>query len=86
MEETRLITCQVGFYPMSTGAGSARVEDALAIIRSYPLETQVGPMSTTVSGESGVVHAMLADLTNRMQSTGHEFVMTITISNVCPWP
>ena len=80
-----MIACQISFYPMGTEAVSARVKDAIEIIGSYPLDVKIGPLSTAVSGETDVIYEMLGDLTNRMETAGLHFVMTITVSNACPW-
>ena len=40
-------------------------------------------MSTTVTGESGIMFAALADAFTKAASSG-QVVMAITISNACP--
>jgi hypothetical protein len=49
----------------------------------HGLAAEVGPLSTTVFGDTETVFAALRDGFARAAETGH-VVMTLTVSNACP--
>ena len=73
---------------MSTRHGkstSGPAVESVRAVKEHGLTPQVGPMSTTVTGESDIVFAALAEAFAKAATTG-QVVMTITISNACPLP
>jgi uncharacterized protein YqgV (UPF0045/DUF77 family) len=78
-------SAQISVYPLRQEHLGPAVESVRSALQTRGLTPQVGPMSTTVSGESGILFAALAEAFARAASNG-EVVMTITISNACPFP
>jgi len=78
-------SAQISVYPLRQEHLGPAVESVRNALQTRGLTPQVGPMSTTVSGESGILFAALADAFARAASNG-EVVMTITVSNACPFP
>ncbi len=78
-------SAQISVYPLRQEHLGPAVESVRSALQERGLTPQVGPMSTTVSGESGILFAALADAFAKVASGG-QVVMTITISNACPVP
>ena len=78
-------SAQISVYPLRQERLGPAVESVRSALEEHGLTPQVGPMSTTVTGESGIVFAALADAFAKAASSG-QVVMTITISNACPVP
>ena len=78
-------SAQISVYPLRQEHLGPAVESVRSALQERGLTPQVGPMSTTVSGESGILFAALADAFAKAASNG-QVVMTITISNACPVP
>ncbi len=78
-------SAQISIYPLRQEHLGPAVEAVRNALEKHRLTPQVGPMSTTVTGESGVVFAALAEAFAKVASNS-EVVMTIAISNGCPVP
>jgi uncharacterized protein YqgV (UPF0045/DUF77 family) len=76
---------QISVYPLRQEHLGPAIESVRSALQEHGLTPQVGPMSTTVTGESGVMFAALAEAFAKAASSG-QVVMTITISNACPLP
>jgi uncharacterized protein YqgV (UPF0045/DUF77 family) len=79
------ISAQVSVYPLRQEHLGPAVESVRSALEEHGLTPQVGPMSTTVTGESGIMFAALAEAFAKAASSG-QAVMTMTISNACPVP
>ncbi len=79
------ISAQVSIYPLR----QARLTPAIVAVRTAlearGLSTEVGPMSTRVTGGAETLFAALGEAFVRAAATG-QVVMTITVSNACPVP
>lgn len=78
-------SAQISVYPLRQEHLGPAVESVRSALKEHGLTPQVGPMSTTVTGENGIMFAALADAFAKAASNG-QVVMTITISNACPVP
>ncbi len=76
------ITAQIGFYPIQSSDYKSEVNQAIELIRQYPLEFEIGLLSTTVRGNREVVFQMLQALFTTME-TRCRFTMSVTMSNLC---
>ncbi|MGB8414546.1 MAG: YkoF family thiamine/hydroxymethylpyrimidine-binding protein [Candidatus Binatus sp.] len=76
------VSAQISVYPLRQEHLGPAVESVRSALEEHRLTPHVGPMSTTVTGESGIMFAALADAFTKAASSG-ELVMTITISNAC---
>lgn len=77
------ISAQVAIYPLRQqhlGPAIRAVTDAFT---KRGLTSEVGPMSTTVTGDADHVFAALRDGFVTATATG-EVVMTLAVSNACP--
>jgi uncharacterized protein YqgV (UPF0045/DUF77 family) len=75
------VTCQFAIYPLGVEALGPPLEAALAAVRRHRLEPEVGPMSSTVSGELKTVLAALGDAFEA--AAGGDCVMVASLSNAC---
>jgi uncharacterized protein YqgV (UPF0045/DUF77 family) len=79
------ISAQVSIYPLR----QERLTPAIAAVRvsleAHGLRTEVGPMSTQVTGSAETLFAALGEAFVRAAAIG-QVVMTITVSNACPVP
>ena len=78
-----VISAQVSIYPLRQQHLSPAIQAVTAAFQTRGLESQIGPMSTVVTGEAEVVLAALHQAFEAAAATGH-VVMTVTISNACP--
>jgi uncharacterized protein YqgV (UPF0045/DUF77 family) len=79
------ITAQVSFYPLRQDELSPSINAATEAFDHHDIETETGPMSTLVWGDDEKIFAALHDAFLKVAAVG-EAVMTVTISNACPWP
>lgn len=79
-----MISCQISYYPLRQTELNAGVHEVLEVIQASGLETDVGKMSTVVSGETAAVYRLLQELTEAMAAKGREFVLSMTVSTSCP--
>jgi uncharacterized protein YqgV (UPF0045/DUF77 family) len=78
-----IVSAQVAIYPLRQERLTptiAAVRDALVAAGLTP---EVGPMSTTVTGEVAAVFSALQNAFAQAAGHGH-VVMTVTVSNACP--
>jgi uncharacterized protein YqgV (UPF0045/DUF77 family) len=78
-------SAQISVYPLRQEHLGPVVESVRSALEEHGLTPQVGSMSTTVTGESGIIFAALADAFAKAASSG-QVVMAVTISNACPVP
>jgi len=78
-------SAQISVYPLRQEHLGPAVESVRHALEQHGLTPHVGPMSTTVTGDNGIVFAALAEAFAEAASGG-QVVMTITISNACPIP
>ena len=84
MESDEVIGATVAVYPLYAESDVA-IHRAIDSIRSTAVDTQVGPMSTLVTGTVDDVFRALRLAYEAAASTGH-VVMHATVSNACPLP
>jgi len=80
-----MISCQFSLYPLGVADLSPAIEAAVGEFRRLGLETNVGPMSTYVSGDAESVFHGLRRAFEVAAQAGH-VVLTVTVSNACPLP
>lgn len=78
-------SAQISLYPLRQEHLGPAIEIVRETLEAHGLQAQVGPMSTIVTGETGIVFAALAEAFDKAARTG-EVVMTLTVSNACPVP
>ena len=78
-------SAQISVYPLRQEHLGPAVEIVRQTLEAHGLQAQVGPMSTIVTGETGIVFAALAEAFDKAARTG-QVVMTFTVSNACPVP
>jgi uncharacterized protein YqgV (UPF0045/DUF77 family) len=84
MEPNEVISATVAVYALQPESDAA-VRRAIDAIESADVETQVGPMSTLVTGTADEVFRSLRAAYEAAASTGG-VVMQATVSNACPLP
>lgn len=78
-------SAQISVYPLRQEHLGPAVASVRSALEQHGLAPHVGPMSTTVTSESGIMFAAMADASTKAASSG-QVVMAITISNACPLP
>lgn len=76
-------SAQISMYPLRQEHVGQVIETVRAAFEARGLKPQIGPMSTYVVGEDGLIFAALTEAFAKAASRG-EVVMTITVSNACP--
>lgn len=79
------ITAQVSFYPLRQDSLTPSIKAATDAFDAHGVERETGPMSTLMWGDDEKVFAALAEAFRSVAEVG-EAVMTVTLSNACPWP
>jgi uncharacterized protein YqgV (UPF0045/DUF77 family) len=80
-----IVSAQISIYPLRQERLSPAVEAVAASLAARGLRSQVGPMSTVVTGETAAVFDALRAAYEGVAATGH-VVMAVTLSNACPLP
>lgn len=80
-----IASAQISVYPLRQTRLGPAIATVRAALEAHQLTPDIGPMSTRVVGESGIIFAALADAFDKASDAG-EVVMTITVSNACPVP
>ncbi|HSF04736.1 MAG TPA: YkoF family thiamine/hydroxymethylpyrimidine-binding protein [Methylomirabilota bacterium] len=70
-------------YPLRQEHLGPAIRAVIAAFTECQLTPDVGPMSTTITGDADRVFAALRDGFATATATG-EVVMTVTVSNACP--
>ena len=81
-----MIACQLSLYPLATQDLAEVVDEALQSVRvleSQGLSTEVGSMSTVVTGPGDVVWRAVRALFDAAAKDGRRIVLTATVSNEC---
>ena len=78
-----IVSAQVAISPMRQDRLTPAIAAGSAAPPAAGLRSEVGPMSTLVTGETTAVFRGLEDAFSRAGALGH-VVMTITVSNACP--
>jgi uncharacterized protein YqgV (UPF0045/DUF77 family) len=79
------ISAQLSLYPLGEQDLSPAIDAAIREVDRHGLERQTGTMSTVICGDDEKVFAALLDAFRAAAGRG-QTVMTITVSNACPWP
>ena len=79
------ITAQVSFYPLRQENLSPSIKAATRAFDHHDIKRETGPMSTLMWGEDEKIFAAIHEAFLRVAEVG-ETVMTVTVSNACPWP
>jgi uncharacterized protein YqgV (UPF0045/DUF77 family) len=78
-----VVSAQVSLYPLRQEHLTPAIDALRSALARRELSTEVGPMSTLVSGDAESLFDALRDGFKRAVATG-PVVMTVTISNACP--
>ncbi len=82
MESDEVIGATVAVYPLQAESGAA-IRRAIDSIKSVGVDTEVGPMSTLLTGPVDAVFRALRLGYEAAASTGG-VVINATVSNACP--
>jgi len=79
------VTAQVSIYPLRAASLSPIINEALLVFNKFRLKVHPGSMSTLISGDNEMLWAALHNAFSAAAGQG-EVVMTVTVSNACPYP
>lgn len=79
------ITAQVSLYPLGEADLSPSIDAAVGAFERHGIEYKTGEMSTVLWGDDEALFEALRDAFREATYRGSA-VMTITVSNACPWP
>lgn len=83
MEKGKITSCQITYFPIKSEKYLEEINSVLEIIKSYPVESEVGILSTTIRGERNVIFQLIDEIYNTMDQEGCHFTMNIMMSNIC---
>ena len=79
------IMAQVSLYPLGEADLSPAIDAAIRELERHGVEYKTGEMSTVMWGDDEKLFEAIRDAFREAASMGSA-VMTITVSNACPWP
>jgi uncharacterized protein YqgV (UPF0045/DUF77 family) len=77
------LSAQVAVYPLRQDRLTPAIAAVSRALEAAGLRPEIGPMSTTVTGEASTVFRALEHAFTQAAASGH-VVMTVTVSNACP--
>jgi uncharacterized protein YqgV (UPF0045/DUF77 family) len=77
------VRAEISVYPLKTTELSGPVDEFCRILQAQGLEVQIGPMSSSVSGECKDLFKAVQEAFERLAEK-YQVVMTAKISNACP--
>lgn len=78
-----IVSAQVAIYPLRQDRLTPTITAVSQTLDAAGLRSEVGPMSTMVTGDAATVFRALEEAFVQAGALGH-VVMTITVSNACP--
>lgn len=75
------ITAEISFFPLQSEDFKEAINQAIEIIRTFNVEYQVGPLSTTVKGEQAIIFKIAYKIFTSMGDAG-KFVLNVKYSNI----
>jgi uncharacterized protein YqgV (UPF0045/DUF77 family) len=77
------VRAEISLYPLRTAELSNPIDEFCRILQSQGLEVQIGPMSSSVSGECKDLFKAVQEAFEQL-AEDYQIVMTAKISNACP--
>jgi len=77
------VRAEISVYPLKTTELSSPVGEFCRILKLQGLEVQIGPMSSSVSGEYKDLFKAVQKAFEQLAEK-YQVVMTVKISNACP--
>jgi uncharacterized protein YqgV (UPF0045/DUF77 family) len=77
------IQAEISLYPLRCSDLTRPIRQFIELLENNKLKTDIGPMSSLISGDSRVVFESLREAFEQLTKE-YELVMTAKISNACP--
>jgi uncharacterized protein YqgV (UPF0045/DUF77 family) len=77
------VRAEISVYPLKTAELSGPVDEFCRILQTQGLEVQIGPMSSSISGECKDLFKAVQETFEQLAEK-YQVVMTAKISNACP--
>jgi uncharacterized protein YqgV (UPF0045/DUF77 family) len=77
------VRAEISLYPLKTTELSSPIDEFCWILQTQGLEVQIGPMSSSVSGECKYLFKAIQKAFEQLAEK-YQVVMTAKISNACP--
>ena len=77
------VQAEISIFPLRQNELTKPIRQFIELLENNKLRTQLGPMSTLVSGDSQIVFKNLQKAFEKLAQR-YEVVMTAKISNACP--
>jgi len=77
------VRAEISLYPLKTTELSSPVGEFCRILQAQGLEVQIGPMSSSVSGECKDIFKAVQEAFEQLAAK-YQVVLTGKISNACP--
>ena len=84
INEGLAISAQISLYPLKQAVINQSINETIQIFRDFGLEVMPGAMSTVIAGSEELIWRAVQNAF-RVATKHGETVMTLTISNTCPW-
>ena len=77
------VRAEISLYPLKTTELSSPIDEFCRILQAQGLEVQIGPMSSSISGECKDLFEAVQEAFEQLAGK-YQVVMTAKISNACP--
>jgi uncharacterized protein YqgV (UPF0045/DUF77 family) len=77
------VRAEISLYPLKTAELSSPIDEFCRILQSQGLEVQIGPMSSSISGECKDLFKTIQKAFEKLAGE-YQIVITAKISNACP--
>ncbi|MFZ5967961.1 MAG: YkoF family thiamine/hydroxymethylpyrimidine-binding protein [Bacillota bacterium] len=83
LDEERIASCQITYFPVQSTHYLDEINKVLDLIKSYPVQYEIGMLATTIKGESDTIFKLIQEIFNVMDEEGCHFTLNMMVSNIC---
>ncbi|MCC5910535.1 MAG: thiamine-binding protein [Clostridiaceae bacterium] len=83
IQKGTLASCEITYFPINSDNYIGDINMVLKIIKSYPVEVEVGILSTTIRGNSEAIFKLVKDVYDTMTGANCNFTINMMLSNIC---
>lgn len=81
--KARTTSCEITYFPIDSKNYLQDIDKVLEIIKTYPVTTEIGILSTTIQGSSKEVFDLLQEIYHTMDRENCNFTISVLLSNIC---
>ncbi|WZL74479.1 YkoF family thiamine/hydroxymethylpyrimidine-binding protein [Clostridiaceae bacterium 35-E11] len=83
LEKNRIASCEITYFPIQSENYLEDIHKVLELIQSYPVNYEIGVLSTTIRGDKDTLFKLIKDIYDKMEADGCYFTISVMMSNIC---